>query len=149
MAKKKVIKKAGKKGDYKVGKGKPPVEYNIKKGQVLNPTGVNISPERRALKQLTEGELTECIKKVFTSTEDECLELINDPKTTLGHKVVLRAAVDAAEHGNYTKFNEILERVIGKVAQKIDMTTKGQALSLNAEDAAKLKAIAKTVDDEY
>lgn len=28
-----------KKGDYKVGFGKPPVEYQVKKGQILNPTG--------------------------------------------------------------------------------------------------------------
>lgn len=152
MAEKKVIKKKKEtktKGDYKVGRGKLDMSKVIKKGEVRNPKGINISPERRALKQLTENELADTIKKVFTSTEKDCLELINDPNTTLGHKVILRAAVDAAEHGNYGKFNEILERVIGKVPNKTDITSKGEKLTLNPDAKNQVKQLVKDLENEY
>lgn len=155
MAKKKVITKketkpkTKKKGNYEIGYGKPPAKYNIKKGEVKNPKGINVSPERRALRQLTEAELAEAITKVFTSTEKDCLELINDPNTTLGHKVILRAAVDAAEHGNYGKFNEILERVIGKVPNKTDITSKGEKLTLNPDAKVQVKQLVKDLENEY
>lgn len=149
---KKVVKKSNKKTsieEYKVGRGKPPLHTRIKKGEVKNPKGINISPERRALKELTEKSISDAIQKVFTSTEKECLELLKDKETSLGHKLILRAAIDATEHGNYTKFNEILERVVGKVATKIDMTTKGESINITTEDRTKIKTLVKEVENEY
>lgn len=146
-AKKKVVKK--KKGNGEVGYKKPPKQHQFKKGEVRNPKGINISPERRALKDLTEKSLSDAIQKVFTSTEQECLELLNDKETSLGHKLILRAAVDATQNGNYTKFNEILERVLGKVPTKVDMTTKGESINITTEDRTKIKTLVKEVENEY
>jgi hypothetical protein len=145
-----MIKKAVQKNrNYKVGKCKPPLDKAIKKGEIRNPNGYNISPERRALKDITELELATAIKKVFTSTEEECLELVNDPTITLGHKLILKSALDATEHGNYTKFNEILERVIGKVPSRVDATSKGESLSVPIVDATQIRAIMKQLEEEY
>lgn len=138
-----------KKSNYKVGKGKPPLNKAIKKGEVRNPNGHNVSPERRALKNISELELAEAIKKVFTSTEAECLELINDPTITLGHKLILKSALDATEHGNYSKFNEILERVIGKVPNRVDTTSKGESLNIAKVDHAMIAAMMKQIEEEY
>lgn len=149
MAKKKVTTKKKSKGDYEVGRGKPPKHTQFKKGQIANPKGITISPEKRALKELTETELANAIKKVFTSTEEECLALLKDKTTTLGHKVILRAAVDSAHHGNYSKFNEILERVIGKVPNKIDMTTKGQPINVTSADKDLIKKTVSELENEY
>lgn len=149
MAKKITKKVVEKKRDYKVGKGKLDMSKVAKKGEVRNPKGINISPERRALKELTEKSLSEAIQKVFTATEQECLELLNDEKTSLGHKLILRAGIDAAQHGNYTKFNEILERVLGKVANKVDMTTKGESLNVTPETKAAVKSLVQDLEKEY
>lgn len=135
--------------NYKVGKGKLDMSKVAKKGEVRNPKGINISPEKRALKELTETELANAIKKVFTSTEEECLALLKDKATTLGHKVILRAAVDAAHHGNYSKFNEILERVIGKVPNKVDMTSKGESINVTSADTALIKKTMSELNDKF
>jgi len=118
-----------KKKGYIVGKGKPPRNWCIKKGQVLNPKGNNTSPEKRALKELTIASLSEAIKQVMTGTIQEAQRLLKDPNVTLGHKVILRAAVDAATHGNYEKFNSILERVIGKVPTKVEIESPSGSLT--------------------
>lgn len=136
------------KRDYVVGKGKPPKHTQIKKGEVRNPKGINISPEKRALKELTVASLAEAIKKTMTCTEEEVTALLNDPSTTVGHKVILRAALQAAENGEFGKFDHILERAIGKTSIKVDMTSGGMPLGTKLEDKQKVKNILKEIEDE-
>lgn len=144
---KKDSKKKKTKGDYEVGKGKPPKHTQFKKGQSGNPSGINLSPEKRALKELTVASLAEAIKKTLTCTEEEIVALLADPSTTVGHKVILRAALDAAHNGEYGKFDHILERAIGKVATKVDMTSGGLPLQSSA-DREKLKSVIKEIEEE-
>lgn len=143
-----IIKKDKPKKEYEVGHKKPPKHTQFKKGQVANPTGVNCSPEKRALKELTTASVAEAIKKTLTCTEAEITALLNDPDTTVGHKVILRAALDAAHHGEYGKFDHILERAIGKVSVKVDMTSGGLPLGQQLQDKEKVKAAIKAVEDE-
>lgn len=144
MAKKKVIAKENSEVGYK----KPPKQHQFKKG-VINNRGITVSKVKRALKTLTEEELGNAIKMVFTSTEKECKQLLKDPATTLGHKVILRAAIDAAHHGNYSKFNEILERVIGKVPNKTDVTTKGESLNVTSDDKVKIAEMVRQAQNDF
>jgi recombinational DNA repair protein RecR len=138
-----------KKKDYVVGYKKPSKAHQIKKGEVRNPKGINISPEKRALKELTVASVAEAIKKTLTCTEDEITALLADPATPVGHKVILRAALDAAHHGEYGKFDHILERAIGKTAIKVDMTSMGMPLGSKIEDKEKLKKVMKEVEEEF
>lgn len=129
----------------------PPKEYQFKPGQVANPLGINCSPERRMLRTMTEQSLSEAIQSVFTATTQEIQELLNDPQTTVGHRIVLKAALKAESKGNFTKFNEILERVIGKVPFKTDVTSKGEAINkaiLTNEDRSQIMAEMKKAQDE-
>jgi hypothetical protein len=137
-----------KKKDYKVGKGKPPKEHQFKKGQSGNPKGINISPEKRALKELTASSVADAIKKTLTCTDEEIQALLDDPKTPVGHKVILRAAQQAAFHGEYGKFDHILERAIGKVSVNINMNS-NVSLGAKLEDKEKLKKVMKEVESEF
>ena len=137
--------------DYKIGKGKLDPDKMIKKGEVRNPKGINCSPEKRMLKTMTEQSLSEAIQSVFTSTTQEIQELLADPETTVGHRIVLKAALEAESKGNYTKFNEILERVLGKVPFKTDVTSKGEAINkaiLTSDDKAEIINQMKKAQDE-
>lgn len=131
-----------------VGYKRPPKEHQIKKGEVRNPLGCNSNPEKRLLRTITEKTIAEAIQTVFSSNDAECVALLNDPEITLGHKVILRAAIDAAQNGNYTKFNEILERVLGRVPMKHDLTTKGEAINVSPKDQMLIKAIISKVKDD-
>jgi hypothetical protein len=135
-----------KKKSSEVGYKKPPKHTQFKKGKSGNPSGVNISPEKRALKELTSQTVAEAIKQTLTCTEAEITALLNDPTTTIGHKVILRAALDAAHNGEYGKFDHILERAIGKVSVNINMSS----VNLNGqlEDKAKVKQVLKELENE-
>ena len=149
MAKKPIKpKKKTKPSTSEVGYKKPPKHCQIKKGQVLNPKGINISPEKRALKELTVASLADAIKKTMTCTVEEIEALLKDPSTTVGHMVILRSALQAAEHGEFGKFDHILERAIGKTSIKVDMTSAGMPLGQKIEDRQKVKNILKEIEDE-
>lgn len=144
-----IVKKNDKpKKDYEVGHKKPPKHTQFKKGQSGNPQGARIvSPEKRALKELTQKSVADAITKALTCTEEEVTALINDPSTPVGYKVILRAALDAAHNGEYQKFDHILERAIGKVSVNINMNSVN--LSAQLEDREKVKNIIKEVKNEF
>lgn len=135
------------KKDFKVGYKKLDPSKMIKKGEVRNPKGINCSPEKRALKELTQASVADAIKKTLTCTDKEIEALLNDPETPVGHKVILRAAQQAAYHGEYAKFDHILERAIGKVSVNINMNN-NVSLGEKLEDKEKLKAAIKEVEND-
>jgi hypothetical protein len=137
-----------KKKDYEVGKGKPPKHTQFKKGKVANPTGINCNPIKRAINEFNSMELSKAIKLVMTSTEEEALAAVNDPSTTLGFKTVLRAMIDASHDGNYSKFYEIAEHVIGKIPNKVDING-GISLGAKLDDKEKLKEVLRLVENEF
>lgn len=138
-----------KKKDYVVGKGKPPKEHQFKKGQSGNPLGPNVNPEKRALRELTTRELKAAIEKTMTCTEEEVQALLDDPQTTVGHKVILRAALDASTNGDYSKFDHILERAIGKVANKVDLTTRVKDVGEEVKDKEAVRSAVKELENEF
>lgn len=141
-----IIKKANKRTD--VGFKKPPKEHQFKKGNKANPTGINCNPIKRAINEFNSMELSKAIKLVMTSTEEEALAAVNDPSTTLGFKTVLRAMIDASHDGNYSKFYEIAEHVIGKIPNKVELNG-GVNLGQKLEDKEKLKEVLKLVENEF
>jgi hypothetical protein len=145
-----VIVKKNKPKRTDVGRGKPPKEHQFKKGQVANPYGcIGKDPTKHALKNLTNASIKDAIEKTMTCTVKEIEALINDETTTAGHKIILRAVLDATEDGDYSKFDHILERAVGKVANKVDMTSGGLPLGQKLEDKQKVKALLKDIEDEF
>lgn len=143
---KKLVKKPAKKS-YKVGYKKLDPDKRIKKGEVRNPKGINISPEKRALKEFHREAISDAIKVTMTSTPKEIEEIMNHPDTSISYKTILGAMLDACEQRSYSKFYEIAEHVIGKIPTKIDMTSGGKPLGEKLEDREKLRKAMKEVDD--
>lgn len=141
-----IIKKKSDKKEYEVGKGKPPKHTQFKKGVNNNPNKIYCSPEKRALKELTQSSVADAITKALTCTEEEVQALLEDPKTPVGYKVILRAAQHAAHHGEYQKFDHILERAIGKVSVNINMNSVN--LSAQLEDKEKIRQVMKEVEGD-
>lgn len=102
-----------------VGYKRPPEEHKWKKGFAPNPQGSN--PITRAMKQLTATALSEAIELVMTGTEAEIVAALKNPDSTIALKIILRASLDSMQHGNFDKFNTIIERVLGKVPNKIEL----------------------------
>lgn len=122
----------------------PPKHTQFKKGQSGNPGGM--TKEQRAVKAFTATQLTNAINLAMSLTTEEADKLVKDKTLTMPEKVVLRAIVDAAEDGNYSKFYEIAEFLLGKVPNKIEVIT---SLKDKIEDKEKLRAAVRAVEDEY
>ena len=86
------------------GVGKP-----IQKGQILNPIGANAhNKEKKAIKKLTEDELVDSMTYVLQGGK-------------LGEW--LSAVVEKGiERGDMSALNALLDRVVGKVKDKVHMT---------------------------
>ena len=79
-------------------------------------------------------------------TSREAEEHVNNPDLTLPEKVVLRAIVNAAHDGNYSKFYEVAEFILGKIPNKVEVIS---SLKEKIEDKTKLRAAMKAVENEY
>jgi len=147
MAKKVTAKKTSKKKVITKRKSKyvpvPPKQHQFKKGQSGNPNGV--SKEKRAIKAFTATQLTNAINLAMGLSIEEAEKMVEDRNLSLPEKVVLRAIVDAAEDGNYSKFYEIAEFMLGKVPNRVEVIT---SLKDKLEDREKLKAAIKEVEDD-
>ena len=126
MAKKKEIKP---KKDYKVGYKKPPKEHAFKPGNNMNPHGNNQPKEVLAMKALTEQELSKVIELVMTGTKQEMMEALNSPTISLLHRIVIKAALKAEKDDSFYAVNQILDRGIGTVKQKLDHTSSDGSMS--------------------
>lgn len=141
--------------DYEVGKNKPPKDTRFKKGAPSpNPNGCkgNLTDEewkkKRALKELTNKSVKEAIETTFTCTEGEIKKLLDDPETTAGHKILLRAALNAVENGEYDRFDRMLERAVGKVVIKIDNTSGGKPLNDLTANKELVRSVIKEIENQ-
>lgn len=139
-----------------IGRGNPPAGgHRFKKGKSGNPLGGKLHKPRlsKLLNKITGEALSEAIELAMLSTPAEVNEIIKDPETPLATLVILRAASDAANHGNFEKFNLILERVLGKVPNRVDHTTNGESIntspvSINNVSPEVLKFINSKAEDD-
>lgn len=132
-----------------VGYKKPPMKGRIKKGEVRNPKGYTMPLEQRILRATTNQTLAIMIQKVITLKPVEIKKLHSDKDITALESIILGTILDAIQHRNYNKLEQLLERVIGKVPDKVDMTTKGESLNISKEDHAKVAAVVKQLEEEY
>lgn len=146
----KTIVKKQKNGDTVIIKKKstyvpvPPKQYQFKKGQSGNPHGV--SKEKVAIKAFTSSQLVNAINMVTSLSAEEAEQLVQDKTLPLTELVVLRSIIDAAHDGNYSKFYEVVEFILGKVPNKIEVIS---SLKEKIEDREKLKQVMKAVEDEF
>lgn len=121
----------------------PPKEHQFKKGQSGNPHGV--PKEKRMVNAFTSEQLVKAINLAMGLSVEEAEQVVKDKTLTLPQKVVLRALVDSAEHGNYSKFYEIAEFILGKIPNKIEVITN---LKDQLKDREALKNVLKELQEE-
>lgn len=107
----------------------------IQPGEVRNPWGFwgKQGDIKKELMKLTNDALVDILKAAMASDSEALKEMIKDPKTAVLKKGIAKALLDAAESGNWTRLNEILERIIGKVPNKLELT-KGNPFEGKSEE---------------
>lgn len=99
---------------------------NIKPGQVLNPIGGRAhSPEKKALKKLTTEHLKEVADIILEGNLEKLKALVTDPNTSVLKVWIAKAAATAIQKGDINTLETILNRSIGKVKEKVDLSSDG------------------------
>jgi hypothetical protein len=112
---------------------------DIKPGEVLNPHGgPKLSPDARKFKKLTLEEYVTLIHKVLKMNLEDMDKVLQDPKATCLEKYVVNIAKIGGTGGDTSRLSFLLERLIGKVTEKIDLSSKDRSMSPNRIDLSKL-----------
>jgi hypothetical protein len=120
----------------------------FKKGQTGNPNGRPTLPkEIRNLKKFSTKELEDLITVLFQADDVEIQAIINDPTAPRIKKIMAQVLEKAMETGNMNQVDMVLNRIVGKVKEKVELL--GKPSILVTTDGKQFKfGHAKSEDEE-
>ena len=133
MVKKIVKKKKTIKKDYEVGYKKPPMAHAFKPGNNMNPKGGNIPKELRVLKQLSEKTIQDIIEFIMINPTKDLKTLLLNEELPHAQRILIKAALKAEKDDSFHQLNEMLNRAIGAVKQKLDHSSSDGSMSPNKD----------------
>lgn len=115
---------------------KPRTEKQIasqfKPGNKANPLGAKAhNLFTRSVRKLTNVALAEITEMVMSMSVEEVEEIIQSKTLTIAQKTILRASLDASEHGEIDKFNTIVSRSVGAIPTQVQITSPDGSMSPN------------------
>ena len=111
------------KKEYTVGKNKPPVHSQFKKGKSGNPLGGKIhKPEIRRIKGLTEKEVVKIGTLVLKGSVDELRAIAKNGKASALKCMMAAVAVRTISRGDPQALDALLNRLIGRVKDKVEVS---------------------------
>lgn len=102
-------------------KGVPPKKYQFKKG---NPGGPGRPPDMlgRQLRQLTHDEFRDIANMVIRGNYQEISKIAQDRTAPICKVMVAQAIMGAYKRREFSTFNQILDRVVGRVSTPVAIT---------------------------
>lgn len=98
----------------------PNPKTRFKKGVTGNPNGRPTVPkEIRDIKKLTVQELEQLVSTLLYATDQDLANILGDESAPKIKKIVAQILVTTGSTGNMTQFDQLLNRVIGKVRETI------------------------------
>lgn len=113
-----------------VGRGSNPnSKKNLKpvsKGEVRNPKGAKAHKGlKQSLKRLTTEELKNLIELVITQPVSELQKIAQDPTNSALKVGIASAMVKMINKGDFVTLESMLQRVVGKVKDEVDLNHNG------------------------
>lgn len=120
------------------------------KGQSGNPAGPGVlTPELKKARKLTSKATVEILSKCIFMTRDEISTRLNEPETPGIELAILTVLANCIKHGDATRLNFLLDRLIGKVTDKIEyQLPKPTVMELRGQDAALIIGRMKEEDED-
>lgn len=108
-------------------------------GQTGNPRAKDSGEIKQIVKDLGRLNLKRALNifnDICNLTANELQIKMRDPETTVIELMVLRMAAEAIKTGDHMKFNTIVDRLIGKISDKIDLQMpEPTVMKLRGQDA--------------
>lgn len=99
----------------------PKARQGFQKGQSGNPLGrTPLSKEVREANKITKSMILDILGQYLTIRMDKLEEIIADPQATVIHRAVATISKIMIETGDHQKMNWFMDRLIGKVTDKIE-----------------------------
>lgn len=120
----------------------------IKKGEVRNPNGAKThkGPKSMFLK-LTKEMFAEMINAVTNGTVADLKAIAENPESTALQVALATSMVKMINKGDYTQLELMLQRVIGKVRDELDVTSAGKNIETVAQVHVYLPANGRTKEE--
>lgn len=111
-----------------MAKGKKTGGSDIKKGEIRNPNGRPPTPDYlKAANKITKLKFQEILHKYCNHSLEE-LKLVYTRKTTTAlDLVVIKILIEAIRRGDEKRLGFLLDRIIGKVKEEVEVTGDGLA----------------------
>jgi hypothetical protein len=104
-----------------MSKGKKTGGRNFVKGQVANPKGrPALTEEQKAIQALTREQFLEVANLLITKSIKELKEIEESPDTPALNSWIIRVILHNANVGDYDPLDKLLNRLIGKVPDKVE-----------------------------
>lgn len=98
-------------------------KYQYKKGQSGNPRGPIANPVTKALKKLTIESFREAIELALSSNLAALRDLARHPETPAVQVGIAVAFLKAIEKGDWSIMEAITARIVGKIPDKLEVTS--------------------------
>lgn len=123
----------------------PPNRF--KKGQSGNPKGrPKLSPELRAVPELTTDELKRTIAKYFRTSVEDLYNVLKDLKLPAIDHVICSAIVNSIEKGDILRAEYLWIRSLGRVKDVVDIEPP-QPIIINRLDGSTVELSTKVEDE--
>ena len=100
----------------------PPEHTRFKPGESGNRSGrPKLTPELKAIKQLTTDELKRIISKHFRTTYEELEKIDKNPKETGLNRLLVSSILRAIKEGDPYKAEALFQRCLGKITEKVEV----------------------------
>lgn len=120
----------------------------IAKGSNLNPIGANAHKGPKAMfRKLTKEMFAEMIEATTNGTVSDLKKIAENPESTALQVALATSLVKMINKGDYVGLELMLQRVIGKVKDELDLTSDGQKIEAAAQVHVYLPANGRTKEE--
>jgi len=121
---------------------------SIKKGEVRNPIGANAHKGPASMfKKLTKEMFVEMINAATTGTVADLKKIAEGSNSTALQVALSTCLIKIINKGDYDQLERMLQRVIGKVPDELDVTSGGKPIAPAAQLNVYLPANGRTREE--